>query len=235
MTTFDNDLLCEEIAVDDGTLVINRNYMALRTPDGVLHPAGLDKYGQYQPIFELIQLISCNVDLRTDITEEARQILCEAFAGEHPTLSYTLVGYGDKNGKKKAILEHIKPVTESDFIKVLCLNGSSGLDGEDIAKLPFASREELREYLKQYMSAGDAYALSEAVRKGLLFEGPERNRPKWIKYKKYLDLLPNDILELFANIKYLPSKTIYETIIHYAIIAAKSIAKNGEYVVICGE
>ena len=234
MTTFYNDLLCEEIAVDDGTLVINRNYMALRTPDGVLHPAGLDKYGQYQPIFELIQLISCNVDLRTDITEEARQILCEAFAGEHPMLSYSLVGYGDKNGKKKAILEHIKPVTESDFIKVLCLNGSSGLDGEDIAKLPFASREELREYLKQYMSAGDAYALSEAVRKGLLFEGPERNRPKWIKYKELLDLLPSDIPELFAKIKYLPSKTIYETIIRYAIIAAKSIAKNGEYVVICG-
>lgn len=235
MTTFDNDLLCEEIAVDDGTLVINRNYMALRTPDGVLHPAGLDKYGQYQPIFELIQLISCNVDLRTDITEEARQILYEAFAGEHTMLSYSLVGYGDKNGKKKAILEHIKPVTESDFIKVLCLNGSSGLDGEDIAKLPFTSREELREYLRQYMSAGDAYALSEAVRKGLLFEGPERNRPKWIKYKKYIDLLPSDMPELFAKIKYLPSKVIYETIVRYAIIAAKSIAKNGEYVVICGE
>ena len=149
-------------------------------------------------------------------------------------LSHSLVGYGDKNGKKKAILEHIKPVTESDFIKVLCLNGSSGLDGEDIAKLPFTSREELREYLRQYMSAGDAYALSEAVRKGLLFEGPERNRPKWIKYKKYLDLLPSDIPELFAKIKYLPSKTIYETIIRYAIIAAKSIAKNGEYVVIYG-
>lgn len=235
MTTFDNDLLCEEIAVDDGTLVINRNYMALRTPDGVLHPAGLDKYGQYQPIFELIQLISCNVDLRTDITEEARQILYEAFAGEHTMLSYSLVGYGDKSGKKKAILEHIKPVTESDFIKVLCLNGSSGLDGEDIAKLPFTSREELREYLRQYMSAGDAYALSEAVRKGLLFEGPERNRPKWIKYKKYIDLLPSDMPELFAKIKYLPSKVIYETIVRYAIIAAKSIAKNGEYVVICGE
>lgn len=234
MTTFYNDLLCEEIAVDDGILVINRNYMALRTPDGVLHPAGLDKYGQYQPIFELIQLISCNVDLRTDITEEARQILCEAFAGEHPMLSYSLVGYGDKNGKKKAILEHIKPVTESDFIKVLCLNGSSGLDGEDIAKLPFTSREELREYLRQYMSAGDAYALSEAVRKGLLFEGPERSRPKWIKYKDLLDLLPKEITELFERIKYLPSKVIYEKIIHYAIIAAKSIAKNGECVVIYG-
>ena len=235
MTKYEDGLIYEEISVDDGTLVINRNYMALRTPDGVLHPAGLDKYRQYQPIFELIQLISCNVDLETDITEETRQILCEAFAGEHPTLSYSLVGYGDKNGKKKAILDHIKPVTESDFIKVLCLNGSSGLDGEDIVKLPFTSREELREYMRQYMSAGDAYALSEAVRKGLLFEGPERNRPKWIKYKKYLDLLPSDMPELFAKIKYLPSKVIYETIVRYAIIAAKSIAKNGEYVVICGE
>lgn len=235
MTTFDNELLCEEIAVDDGTLVINRNYMALRTPDGVLHPAGLDKYRQYQPIFELIQLISCNVDLETDITEEARHILFEAFAGEHPMLSYSLVGYGDKNGKKKAILEHIKPVTESDFIKVLCLNGTSGLDGEDIAKLPFASREELRKCLKQYMSAEEAYALSEAVRKGLLFGGPEGNRTKWIKYKEQLDLLPSDMTALFAKIKYLPSKTIYETIIRYAIIAAKSIAKNGDYVVICGE
>lgn len=235
MTKYEDGLIYEEIAVDDGTLVINRNYMALRTPDGVLYPAGLDKYGQYQPIFELIQLISCNADLGTDITEEARQILCEAFAGEHTMLSYSLVGYGDKSGKKKAILEHIKPVTESDFIKVLCLNGSSGLDGEDIAKLPFTSREELREYLRQYMSAEDAYALSEAVRKGLLFEGPERNRPKWIKYKKYIDLLPSDMPELFAKIKYLPSKVIYETIVRYAIIAAKSIAKNGEYVVICGQ
>ena len=235
MSTYNKELICEEIPVEDGTLVINRNYMAIRTPDGVLHPAGLDKYRQYQPIFELIQLISCNVDLETDITEEARQILYEAFAGEHPVLSYSLVGYGDKNGKKKAILEHIKPATESDFLNVLCLNGSSGLDGEDIARLPFTSREELREYLRKYMSAGDAYALSEVVRKGLLFEGPERNRPKWIKYKKLLDLLPSDIPELFAKIKYLPSKTIYETIIRYAIIAAKSIAKNGEYVVICGE
>lgn len=85
------------------------------------------------------------------------------------------------------------------------------------------------------MSAEDAYALSEAVRKGLLFEGPERNRPKWIKYKKYIDLLPSDMPELFAKIKYLPSKVIYETIVRYAIIAAKSIAKNGEYVVICGQ
>jgi len=235
MSTYDKELICEEIPVEDGTLVINRNYMAIRTPDGVLHPAGLDKYRQYQPIFELIQLISCNVDLETDITEEARQILYEAFAGEHPALSGSLVGYGDKNGKKKAILEHISPVTERDFIKVLCLNGASGLDGEDIIKLPFTSREELREYLRQFMSAGDAYALSEVVRKGLLFEGPERNRPKWIKYKEQLDFLPKDIPELFAKIKYLPSKVIYEKIIHYAIIAAKSIAKNGEYVVICGE
>lgn len=235
MSTYDKELICEEITVNDGTLVINRNYMALRTPDGVLHPAGLDKYRQYQPIFELIQLISCNVELEADITEEARQILCEAFAGEHPTLSYSLVGYGDTNGKKKAILEQINPVTKSDFLKVLCLNGSSGLEGEDIVRLPFVSREELREYLEQFMSSEEAYALSEAVRKGLLFEGAERNSTKWIKYKEQLDLLPKDILELFAKIKYLPSKVIYEIIIHYAIIAAKSIAKNGEYVVISGD
>ena len=122
MSTYDKELICEEIPVEDGILVINRNYMAVRTSDGFLHPAGLDKYRQYQPIFELIQLISCNVDLETDITEETRQILYEAFAGEHPVLSYSLVGYGDKNGKKKAILEQIEPATESDFLKVLCLN-----------------------------------------------------------------------------------------------------------------
>ena len=179
-------------------------------------------------------MIGCDV-LCLGLTRMQLHTLYEAFAGEHTALSYSLVGYGDKNGKKKAILEHIKPVTERDFIKVLCLNGSCGLDGEDIARLPFTSREELREYLRKYMSAGDAYALSEVVRKGLLFEGPERNRPKWIKYKELLDLLPSDIPELFAKIKYLPSKVIYEKIIHYAIIAAKSIAKNGEYVVICGD
>lgn len=235
MKMYEDGVLTEEITVEDGMLVINRNYMALRTPDGVLHPAGLDKYMQYQSVFELIQLISCNADLTTDITEEARQILLEAFAGEHPTLSYPLVGFGDASGMKRQILEHIKPITEADFLKVLCLNRTSGLEADDLAQLPFTNREELRELLGRTMCVSDAFGLSEAVRKGLLYEGQERNRPSWKKYARQLNRLPKEMVELFTRIKYLPSKTINELVIHYAIIAAKSIAKNGEYVVICGE
>ena len=235
MMIYEDGLLTEQVIVEDGTLVINRNYMALRTPDGVLHPAGLDKYMQYQSVFELIQLISCNADLTTDITEEARQILLEAFAGEHPTLSYPLVGFGDASGMKRQILEHIKPSTQADFLKVLCLNRTSGLEADDLAQLPFTNREELRDLLGQFMCSSDAYGISETVRKGKLYGVQELTGQSLRKYERQLNKLPKGMMKLFTKIKYLPSKAINELVIHYAIIAAKSIAKNGEYVVICGE
>ena len=47
--------------------------MALETLDGVLHPADLDKYGQYQPILDLIRLISCNADMSCTVTEKRRK------------------------------------------------------------------------------------------------------------------------------------------------------------------
>ena len=48
-------------------LIINQHYMALQTPDGVTLPADLDEYGQYQPILELMRLISCDADMSGNI------------------------------------------------------------------------------------------------------------------------------------------------------------------------
>ena len=47
-----SEVIVEKIPVDEGTLIICRKYMALQTPDGVLHPADLDEYGIYQPVLE---------------------------------------------------------------------------------------------------------------------------------------------------------------------------------------
>lgn len=82
--------MVEKIIVDEGTLVISRHYMALETPDGVLHPADLDEYGQYQPILELMRLISRDADMSAKITGETQVILQQAFLGQHPLLSHPL-------------------------------------------------------------------------------------------------------------------------------------------------
>ena len=79
------------------------------------------------------------------------------------------------------------------------------------------------------MCDSDAFGLSEAVRKGLLYEGQERNRPSWKKYARQLNRLPKEMVELFTRIKYLPSKEINELVIHYAIIAAKSLTLISYY------
>ena len=85
------------------------------------------------------------------------------------------------------------------------------------------------------MCVSDAYGISETVRKGKLYGVVDFNEPRLKKYARQLNRLPSEIVEPFTKIKYLPSKAINELVIHYAIIAAKSIAKNGEYVVLCGE
>ena len=84
------DVVVEQIPVADGTLVINHHYMALQTPDGVLHPADMDNYGIYLPIWELIQLLSYNADLSGEITEETHKVLHQAFLGQHSQLSHIL-------------------------------------------------------------------------------------------------------------------------------------------------
>ena len=232
MQTNATEVLCEKLPVKEGTLIINRKYMALQTPDGVLHPADLDRFIQYKRVWDLIRLVSCNADLTTEITDEALEILYQAFAGKHQILDF--VGFGDTSGRKKHILDQLKPTTENDFVRALCLNSVRGIDIADIATIPFVSREELREYLTRFMPDDYAFDLSEAVRKGLLFEGPERQKPNWIKYQEQLDLLPKEIPELFRKIKYLPSREIYAIIVRYAIIAAKSIARNGNDVILYG-
>jgi hypothetical protein len=41
-------------------------------------------------------------------------------------------------------------------------------------------------------------------------------------------LLPDNLLELFTKIVYLPSRAITEYIVHYAILAANSLISNGQ-------
>ena len=92
------DLIVERIPVADGTLIIQRKYMALQTPDGVLHPADMDEYGRYLPILELIRLLSYNADLSGEITEKTHEVLHQAFLGS--TLG--LVIYSIAKGKTQA-------------------------------------------------------------------------------------------------------------------------------------
>ena len=69
------EVIVEKIDIEEGTLIICRRYMALQTPDGVLHPADMDEYVRYLPIWELIRLMSYNADLSGEITEKTRAVL----------------------------------------------------------------------------------------------------------------------------------------------------------------
>lgn len=225
------DRIVERIGVPEGTLIINRHYMALQTPDGALHPADLDEYGQYQPILELIRLISCNADLAEEITEDTRSVLRQALVGEHPLLSYPLIGMQRENEVLLRILDVMNPQTQDDFDRTLCLINSEGLYSYETASYPFVCREELRDYLRQYINEEHVFGLSEAVRKGK-FYAPEYNSHTWDYYREELILLPGDTVEQFSRIKYLPKKSILEHIIRYAIIAANSLIKNDGSVIL---
>ena len=220
------EVVVEKIPVDEGTLIICRKYMALQTPDGVLHPADLDEYGIYQPVLELIRLLSYNADLSGEITEETREILEQAFLGEHSQLSHILYCNREDAERNKAFLKILNPKTEDDYVRVYSL--ILGEFEEKNVNCPFTYREELREYLCQYMNEEEAYKLSETVRKGRFYTGePVREQERDLnKYKDALALLPEDIVNVFSRIKYLPKKEPLQRRIHYAILAANSLIKN---------
>ncbi len=225
------DRIIERIGVPEGTLIINRHYMALQTPDGVLHPADLDEYGQYKPIQELIRLISCNADLAEEITADTRSVLRQALIGEHPLLSYPLVGMHREKEYLLRIVDVMNPQTKDDFVRTLCLICSEGLYSCETEAYPFVCREELQDYLRQYINEEHVFGLSEAVRKGTL-HAPEYNSHTWDYYQQELMLLPGNTVEQFSRIKYLPKKSILEHIIRYAIIAANSLIKNDGSVIL---
>ena len=129
--------IVEKISVPEGTLIINRQYMELQTPDGVLCPADLDEYGQYQPIQELIRLISCNASLSEEITEDTRNALRQALIGEHSLLSYPLVGMQRNREDLLRILDVMNPQTQEDFVRTLCLIYSEGLYSCETESYPF--------------------------------------------------------------------------------------------------
>lgn len=224
--------IVEKINVAEGVLIINRHYMALQTPDGVLHPADLDEYGQYQPIQALMRLVSRNADLSAEITEETRTVLRQALLGEHPLLSYPLVGTQTKKEDLLRILEVMNPKTQEDFIRTLCLIYAEGLYAYEDTSYPFVCREKLRDYLRQYINEEYTFEMSEAVRKGLFFYPLEEHRHIWDYYREELMLLPGDTVELFSRIKYLPKKAIAEYIIRYAILAANSLIQNNNAVIL---
>ena len=214
------EVIVEKIPVDEGTLIICRQYMALQTPDGVLHPADLDEYGRYLPIWELIRLISHNADLSGEITEKTHEVLQQAFLGEHSPLSHILYCNRKDAKRNETFLKVLNPKTEDDYVRVYSLILGE-FDEKDV-NCPFTCREELREYLCQYMNKEEAYKLSEAVRKGRFYTGePVHEQERDLnKYKDVLALLPEDIVNVFSRIKYLPKKEPLQRRIHYAILAA---------------
>ena len=220
------EVIVEKIPVDEGTLIICRKYMALQTPDGVLHPADLDEYGIYQPVLELIRLLSYNADLSGEITEETREVLQQAFLGQHSQLSHILYCNREDAKRNETFLKVLNPKTEDEYVRVYSLI-SGEFDEKDV-NCPFTCREELREYLCRYMNEEDAYKLSEAVRKGRFYTGePVHEQERDLnKYKDALALLPEDIVNVFSRIKYLPKKEPLQRRIHYAILAANSLIKN---------
>lgn len=222
------EVIVEKIDVEEGTLIICRRYMALQTPDGVLHPADMDDYGIYLPIWELIRLISHNADLSGEITEETRAVLKQAFLGQHSWLSHILYCKREDAGRNETFLKAIEPKTEDDYVRVFSLIVGS-FEGRD-ACCPFTCREELREYLCRYMNEEDAFSLSESVRKGKFYGLLKEQEHR--KFKDVLALLPEDTVSLFSRIKYLPEKALMQRIIHYAIIAANSLIRNNNEVIL---
>jgi hypothetical protein len=219
--------IVEKMDVEEGTLIICRRYMALQTPDGVLHPADMDDYGIYLPIWELIRLISHNADLSGEITEETRAVLKQAFLGEHPKLSHILYCKREDADRNEIFLKAIEPKTEDDYVRVFSLV-CGNLESEAV-NWPFVCREELREYLCRFVNNDDAYRLSEAVRMGKLYGGKEYSLQKKREYSKFenvLALLQEDAVKLFARIMYLPEKALMQRIVHYTILAANSLIKN---------
>ena len=221
------DRIIERIGVPEGTLIINRHYIALQTPDGVLHPADLDAYGQYQPVLALIRLIHCDADLAEEITDDTRSVLRQALIGEHPLLSYPLVGAQGEREELLRILDVMNPLTQEDFVRTLCLIYSEGLFSPEDASYPFVCREELCDYLCQYINEDQVFGLSEAVRKGKLY-APQYNSHNWNYYREELMLLPGDTVVQFSRIKYLPRKSIARLIVRYAIIAVNGLIKNSQ-------
>ena len=222
------EVIVEKIDVEEGTLIICRRYMALQTPDGVLHPADMDDYGIYLPIWELIRLISHNADLSGEITEKTHEVLHQAFLGQHSWLSHILYCKREDADRNETFLKAIEPKTEDDYVRVFSLIVGS-FEGAD-ACCPFTCREELREYLCRYMNEEDAFSLSESVRKGKFYGLLKEQEHR--KFKDVLALLPEDTVSLFSRIKYLPEKARMQRIIYYAIVAANSLIKNNNEIIL---
>ena len=217
----ENEII-EKIILSEGALIISQHCMALQTPNGVSHPVDLDEYGVYQPIQELIRLIPSNGDLTEEITENTRRTLRQAFLGEYPLFSLPLVGAQRKKEDILRILDVMNPQTQDDFVRTLCLVYSEGLYTYERTSYPFVCREDLRCYLCPYISKEHLFGLSEAVRKGLFYDSEDNSYIRLL-YREELMLLPDDVVELFSRIKYLPRKSIIRIMIRYAIIIANVV------------
>jgi len=224
-------VVVERIPVEDGTLIISRRFMALQTLDGVLHPADMDEYGRYLPIWNLIRLISYNAVLSGEITEQTQAVLEQALTGQHSQLSHILYCKKEDAQRNEVFLKTINPKTADDYVQVFSL--ICGGFGTEDANCAFTTWEELQDYLYLYMDGEDADSLSKAVRMGRLFGGIEYSlltEQEYRKHKDILALLPEDTVNMFSKIKYLPEKGLMQRIIHYAILVANSLQNNSEVV-----
>ena len=223
----------EKIDVDEGTLIICRKYLALQTPDGILQPADMDEYGKYLPVWHLIRLLSGNADLSGTITEETQDVLRQAFLGAHSKLSYMLHCNREDAVRNEHFLNSIDPKTEDDYVRVFSLIYGDLETGA--VNWPFVCREELHEYLCQFMNEDYAYRLSKSVRMGKLYGGIDYDplmKQEYLSFQAGLELLPEDIVNIFSKIRFLPEKALMRYIVHYAILAANSLIKNNNDVIL---
>jgi hypothetical protein len=114
------------------------------------------------------------------------------------------------------------------FPYIIKEKGGDGMDNYITA----GAIRQLREHLCQYMNEEDAYKLSEAVRRGWFYGGHSLREHEDHKYKDILALLSEDIVRMFSRIEYLPEKALMQRIIHYAILAANSLIKNNNEILL---
>ena len=213
----------ERICVEGGTLIIRRQDMMLQTPDGAMVPADLDCYEPYLPVMELMGLIPSDASITDTITAETKELLYLAFTGRHPLLSEPLYCSTEYTERNEWILEMLRPETEADYVRAFSLICANDVFCREDALCPFACREEVREHLCAYMDEEVAYQVSEAVRKGMFYSGPEGIWSGWETYKSQVEALPKELLDAFSKICYLPKRSVMELITRYAILAANAL------------
>ena len=57
-------------------------------------------------------------------------------------------------------------------------------------------------------------------------------KQEYLNFQAGLELLPEDIVNTFSKIRFLPEKALMRYIVHYAILAANSLIKNNNDIIL---